>query len=229
MNRAQMGWRDLSQPSIRQPSEQPPPAPPLRVSCSPYRGRRYLRARQRTRTRGHTHPPHPCTLTHTHTHTHTHTQTEPVPCRGAPPRAEPGSGSAVPAGIPAVCGCVCACACVCVCVCARVRACGVCPGLPALPARTSDVTRSRAGDAGAAAAPTRCRGKFPPVSPRPRGASRFGDSSPLPSSPPGTKPHPDAACSPRWGSGLCFCLPPLPLPSHLPSLPSSLNFPRQPS
>lgn len=54
-----------------------------------------------------------------------------------------------PAGIPA---------------CVALRG-GVRPGLPPLPARASVVTLSSAGDAGTAAAPTRCRGQSPPTLP----------------------------------------------------------------
>lgn len=59
-----MGWRDLSQPSIRQRSPRPPPAPPLRGSragSAPTRGRRAAGSAPRTHTHPQptTHPPVP--------------------------------------------------------------------------------------------------------------------------------------------------------------------------
>lgn len=111
MSRAQVGWRDLSQPSIRQQSQQPPPAPPLRVSRGPA-PRPALPARRAA-------PPHTAPGTRPHgsspAHTDTHTPHTPprahalTPTHGAG-AAPAGWGSAAPAGIPGVvapCGGVC--------------------------------------------------------------------------------------------------------------------------
>lgn len=214
MSRAQVGWRDLSQPSIH-PSAKPaaasraaaagellpPPRPalPARTAAPPHtqtQPQAHGRAHSRTAAPSHTRTPTPpCARTHTHAR------------RQGRPRGLGRAGARrSPRGSPAWW--------LRVAVCAR-------PGLPALPAPTSDVTLSRAGDA--AAALTRCRGKFPPAFPPPSGALRFGGFIPLPST---QKAGSRRSLLPTLGWGLRCCLPSL--PSQLPSFASPSNFPRQP-